>query len=233
MNHTLTPARVLAMMVTLVGVGSVNAGEPDVRSGEAIFSTVCIACHGKAGEGNLALKAPSIAGMASWYVQGQLKSFRAGHRGTDPSDPQPLLMAATAKTLAEGELVGVAAYVESLKPVVPEVTEVLKDADLASGRDLFQERCVECHRYNGSGEVVFGSPPLTGRQDWYLLEQIKRFKSGKRGAVPGDVNGAKMVFSVQHIGDEQIAKDVVAYILTLNPTPEAATPFDLPSVSGQ
>jgi cytochrome c553 len=230
MNLTLSPARVLAVIFMLIGIGAGKAGE--VRSGEAIFNTVCMACHGKLGEGNLALKAPSIAGMASWYVQGQLKSFREGHRGTDPTEPQPLLMAATAKSLAAGELVGLADYVQSLKPVLPVVTEVLKGADLASGRDLFQERCMECHRYNASGEVVFGSPPLTGRQDWYLLEQIQRFKSGKRGAVPGDVNGAKMVFSVQHIGDDQIAKDVVAYILTLNPVPEVVTPFDLPAASG-
>jgi hypothetical protein len=29
---------------------------------------------------------------------------------------------------------------------------------------LFQERCMECPRYNASGEMAFGSPPLVGRQ---------------------------------------------------------------------
>jgi cytochrome c553 len=79
---------------------------------------------------------------------------------------------------------------------------------------------MECHRYNASGEMAFGSPPLTGRQAWYLEEQLKRFKSGKRGAIKNDVNGAKMVqMTSLFIEDEQMLRNVVAYIMTLNPEP--------------
>ena len=84
---------------------------------------------------------------------------------------------------------------------------------------LFQERCMECHRYNASGELAFGSPPLVGRQHWYLMAQIEKFKTGARGAVKGDVNGAKMVFTSTFIEDEQALKNVVGYILTLNEAP--------------
>lgn len=78
---------------------------------------------------------------------------------------------------------------------------------------------MECHRYNASGELAFGSPPLIGRQDWYLKAQIEKFKNGMRGTVKGDENGAKMVRSSQFIEDEQSLKDVVAYIMTLNTDP--------------
>ena len=75
---------------------------------------------------------------------------------------------------------------------------------------------MECHRYNASGEMAFGSPPLTGRQDWYLTDQIRKFKTGKRGTAKSDVNGAKMVISSSFISDEQTLKDVIAYVMTLN-----------------
>ena len=83
---------------------------------------------------------------------------------------------------------------------------------------------MECHRYNASGEMTFGSPPLIGRQGWYLEEQLKKFKSGKRGAVKNDVNGAKMVqMTTLFIEDDQILRDVVAYIMTLNPDVNASS----------
>lgn len=75
---------------------------------------------------------------------------------------------------------------------------------------------MECHRYNASGELAFGSPPLIGKQDWYLSAQLLKFKSGKRGAAKSDVNGAKMVLSSQVIQDEETLRDITAYIITLN-----------------
>ena len=82
---------------------------------------------------------------------------------------------------------------------------------------------MECHRYNASGEMAFGSPPLIGRQSWYLEEQLKKFKAGKRGAIKNDVNGAKMVQITNFfVEDEQMLRDVVAYIMTLNPDPAAS-----------
>ena len=61
-----------------------------------------------------------------------------------------------------------------------------------------------------------GNSPLTGRQDWYLADQIRKFKTGKRGTSKADQNGAKMVLSSSFIGDEQTLKDVMAYIMSLN-----------------
>jgi cytochrome c553 len=79
---------------------------------------------------------------------------------------------------------------------------------------------MECHRYNASGELAFGSPPLYGLQSWYLTAQLTKFKTGHRGTVKGDVNGAKMVFTSSFIENDQMLKDLVGYILSLNPIPE-------------
>ena len=47
------------------------------------FANLCAACHGVCGEGNLALRTPSIAGLPEWYVRQELEKFRSGQRGSD------------------------------------------------------------------------------------------------------------------------------------------------------
>jgi cytochrome c553 len=150
-------------------------------------------------------------------VTTQLKNFHGGRRGGDTTaDPQGAMMAAIAKALQPEQIQALAAHVEQLPMVVPRVLEV-EGADVRAGQELFYERCMECHRYNASGEMAFGSPPLVGRQGWYLLVQLKKFKNLHRGAAKGDEKGAKMVdMATKFIEDEQAMKNLVGYILTLN-----------------
>lgn len=220
---------VLLLCVTLtLRLCPVVAGEV----GAAVFENVCAACHGGRGEGKLELKTPSIAHEPRWYVMRQLMNFHEGRRGHDAGkDPQGALMAGIAKSLKAAEIEAVAAFVEKLPLVVPSERKIA-GADVQRGQELFYERCMECHRYNASGEMAFGSPPLIGRQGWYLLEQLQKFKNLHRGAARGDEKGAKMVqLATQFIEDEQAMKNVVGYILTLNPaspTTEAETAIFAP-----
>ncbi len=204
-----------------------QAGDPappaTPGTGQLLYQAVCFQCHGPQGQGNEILKAPSIAGQPAWYVTQQLHNFREGRRGMNPQDVSGTLMAGIAKALLPEHLPAVAAAVEKL-PLVPAPASVaLKEPNLEEGRLLFTERCMECHRFNGTGEMTFGSPPLIGLQDWYLLAQIDKFKHGWRGIDPKDANGAKMVISSQFIESEQAKHDVVAFILSLNPKPEDKT----------
>lgn len=188
------------------------------QEGATLFQNVCAQCHGARGEGREDLKTPSIAALPSWYVTTQLKNFHDGRRGGDTAvDPQGAMMAAIAKALKEPQIAALALHVEQL-PLVPPKERGLEGADITAGQELFYERCMECHRYNASGEMAFGSPPLVGRQGWYLLAQLKKFKNLHRGAVKGDEKGAKMVeMATKFIDDEQAMRNVVGYILTLNP----------------
>ena len=47
------------------------------------------------------------------------------------------------------------------------------------------------------------------------MSQIKKFKSGVRGAHPKDVTGAQMRPMAMTLADEQAMKNVVAHIATL------------------
>ncbi len=203
-----------ALLPAAAGAEESKVQKPDI--GATMFQNVCAQCHGPKGEGNVQIKSPSIAHLPSWYVIAQINNFRENRRGTDPADPQGLLMAGISKTLQPDQIHALAKHVEKMPMVVPTATFTEAGADLENGMILFQERCMECHRYNASGEMAFGSPPLTGRQDWYLAEQIRKFKTGKRGTAKTDQNGAKMVLSSSFIGDDQTLKDVMAYIMSLN-----------------
>ena len=187
-----------------------------------VFQNVCATCHGPQGQGMEQVKAPAIAGLPAWYLQRQLDNFRTGRRGSDPAEPQALVMAALVKSLDSGLLDKVVKHVESLPVNHPVPTAILKQPDLALGRELFQERCMECHRFNASGELAFGSPPLLGQPDWYLVNQLTKFKDGRRGNLTNDEFGAKMVLSSRFIESQEALHSVVAYILSLNPAASAS-----------
>jgi cytochrome c553 len=63
-----------------------------------------------------------------------------------------------------------------------------------------------------------GAPDIRFTGDWYLLAQLKKFKSGQRGTNPKDIKGATMRPMAMTLANEQAMKDVVAYIMTLAKT---------------
>ena len=83
----------------------------DANKGKSLY-TVCVACHGAAGEGNKALNAPRLAGQEDWYIVRQLKNFKSGIRGADPKDTYGMQMRPMAMTLANDQAMeDVAAYI--------------------------------------------------------------------------------------------------------------------------
>lgn len=208
------------VLSTCLFAAALPAAEPVAPGlGATVFQNVCAQCHGTQGEGKAELKTPSIAGLPAWYAKTQLTNFREGRRGHEPADPQAFMMAAIAKALPPEQITAVITHVERMPVIIPAGKDrEMADVRLEEGQRLFYERCMECHRYNASGEMTFGSPPLVGRQAWYLADQLRKFKTGKRGTVKSDVNGAKMVqMTTLFIEDDQMLRDVVAYIMTLNP----------------
>ena len=187
-----------------------------------IFQNACAHCHGAKGEGNPEVKSPSIASLPGWYVRGQLESFRADRRGSHPQDVEGQLMRVISKVLNDDQVVAIAEYVSKLPRVMPRPT--IK-ADVAAGRELYEERCMECHRFNGEGELAFGSAQLVGLQDWYLAGQMRKFRDSIRGSEKDDVNGQKMAFSARFIETEELMQSVAAYLLSIQ-AKKPSTEFD-------
>jgi cbb3-type cytochrome c oxidase subunit III len=172
---------------------------------------LCVQCHGNAGEGNQAALAPSIAGLEEWYVQGQLKNFQSGARGTHPEDVGGMRMYPMSLTLKnDTDVQAVAAYVAALPPVRSAPT--LAGGDPARGAQLYQI-CASCHGVDGKGNQQVQSPRLAGQADWYMLSSLQKLKAGTRGTYP---NAAIMRGMAGTLTDEQAMKDVIAHIETLS-----------------
>jgi cytochrome c553 len=70
----------------------------------------CMSCHGPSGAGNPLAGYPKLSGQHVPYTTGQLKSFRAGARTTDPNG----MMRMIAQKLSDGEIAAVANFISGL-----------------------------------------------------------------------------------------------------------------------
>jgi cytochrome c553 len=172
------------------------------QSPAGAYAQVCVACHGPSGEGKEELHSPSIAGLPTWYVEEQVKKFRAGTRGFHPEDLPGQQMRAIALTLTDAQIAEAAATVATLPIRLSEPPPA--DFDLETARYSYANDCMECHRYNGKGEIVFHSAQLVTLNRSYLLRQLQNFRSGRRGATEGDMYGSKMVEKTKNLTDDEI-----------------------------
>jgi len=205
-------AALVVAMLALPASAQESASARDLERGRQLFA-LCTQCHLADGGGSRLALAPAIAGLPQWYVVAQLQKFRAGYRGQHFDDIAGMRMRPMSIALAsDADVTAVAAYVESLAPIVP--SPVLEGGDATKGQTLYAP-CAACHAPDGSGnQAVFG-PPLTHTSDWYLLTQLANFRAGVRGTKPGDTSGALMRPMSMTLADEQAMRDVIAYITTL------------------
>lgn len=199
----------------LVSACSVAGGERVHQQGAPAEETfhLCMQCHGENGLGNRVVNAPSIAGLPQWYVEGQLKKFKAGGRGTHFDDITGMQMRPMAMSLADDEdIKRVAGYVAQLPPRKP--TPVVTGGDATRGKTLYTV-CVACHQADAAGNEALKAPPLTHANDWYMVNSLHKFKAGIRGSNPLDVTGAGMRPMAQTLTDDQAVLDVVAYVVSL------------------
>lgn len=172
----------------------------------------CTVCHGAQGNGNPAINAPKIAGIEPWYLKQQLANFRAGLRGTKPTDEPGLEMQPVGMQLDDTAIDAVAAYVAKFDPAIPPVTV---HGDAKRGRALYAT-CSACHGLNAEGNSALKAPALAGQTDWYLLRQLEQFRNGERGFAAQDAPGVTMRAAAAALPDAAAMNDLVAYINTLS-----------------
>jgi cytochrome c oxidase subunit 2 len=95
------------------------------------------------------------------------------------------------------------------------VTPVLTGDAIAGGKQ-YATICIACHGPDAKGMQALSAPPLTQQADWYLLSQLKKFKTGMRGAHPQDVTGSQMRAMSSTLQDTTAMRNVVAYIKSLS-----------------
>jgi cytochrome c553 len=208
----LASAMGLALALSALGAGCSVAGNAPTAPAAETFH-LCMQCHGADATGNHAVNAPSIAGLPQWYVEAQLKKFKAGGRGTHFDDLTGMQMRPMAMSLAtDADIQEIAGYIAQLTPKKP--TPILTGGDANRGKTLYVV-CTACHQVDAAGNEALKAPPLTHANDWYIANSLKKFKAGIRGANPLDVSGAGMRPMAQTLTDDQAVLDVVAYIVSL------------------
>lgn len=179
------------------------------------FYDGCRNCHGEQGEGGPMYGAPPIAGMDAWYVEAQLKKFRAGTRGYHPDDLAGMRMRPMSLFLpTDQDVEAVAQYVASLPAPPPaERTAPFAQGSADRAKGAFAV-CTACHGADGAGNQAMGAPPIAGHPDWYVYEQLKKFKTGARGGLPTDAQGATMRAIALGLDDATMI-DLAAYVASM------------------
>lgn len=126
------------------------------QSGEAVFNTWCVQCHGREGGG--AVGYPTLSDDA-WLWGGDIEAIHAtiahGIRNEEDPDARWSEMPAFGDILAEEEIVSVVNYVMSLSGTPEDATVV------AAGQELYLENCASCHGDEAKGDPILGAPNIS------------------------------------------------------------------------
>jgi cytochrome c oxidase subunit 2 len=183
----------------------------DPEAGKAMFMT-CTACHGEQAQGNKEVGAPKLAGQAGWYLARQLKSFKAGVRGSHADDAFGKQMIPFASMLADDAAVAnVVAYIGSLPESRPDASV---GGNPERGAKLYAT-CAACHGAKAQGIWGTNAPRLAGMSDWYMARQLENFRHGIRGAHRQDFHGAQMASMARALKDDAAINDLLDYVHTL------------------
>ena len=198
----LTPTliKILFLFFTFIGTSCADQGQIKTKTIADVYKTSCAACHGKNGEGIRADNSPSIASLDSWYIERQLKNFNKGIRESHPSDQ-----------ILESDIASLSTFISGL-PVTAQKNEI--EGNAATGQALYGV-CAACHGVDAKGNQALSSPNLTVIQDWYLVLQLKNFKSGTRGFHSDDTFGRQMQPMAVILIDNTAISNVTAYIMSL------------------
>lgn len=175
-----------------------------VAEGEELFNNSCVTCHGTNAEG-VDGRGPSLIGTGSAAVEFQVNSGRM------PMAKQEAQAERKEPMFTPEEATAIAAYIQSIGggPEAPDndvLADMVAEADVAAGGDLFRVNCSSCHGFaTGGGALSSGkyAPSLAG--------------------VPADQIYEAMLTGPQNMpvfGDNQLSPEekaqIIAYIEYLN-----------------
>lgn len=226
--RALPPLTLLGLILTGSGLVACDAapGETDrafsssgkiiaMSGGAGGAANACFTCHGLQGQGD-GVSTPRLAGLDAGYLQKQMEDYASGLRPDD-------VMSRVARGLDPDSRRAIAAFYAGLpsststsaSPSAATPPPVWRRGDVSRGVTA----CSSCHGPNGQGAGE-GQPIVAGQPVAYTLEQIDRWKSGKRRNDPRGV----MAAAVQRLTDAEAL--AIAQWLSdqpVSPTPASAS----------
>ena len=89
------------------------------------------------------------------------------------------------------------------------------NGDPDNGKIEYQLNCMACHQKNGKGNEQLYAPSLVGLSDVYIVNQLIKYRDGVRGSGNGDKHGRVMQSFAKNLKNEQVMKDIAAYLISL------------------
>ncbi|MEP7056621.1 MAG: c-type cytochrome [Caldimonas sp.] len=192
--------------LTQVGAAEPPApsAKPDIARGEAISTSVCVACHSNDGSRGSPAN-PILQGQHAEYLVKQLTEFKAGQRNNP-------IMRGIAATLSVDDMRNVAAFyaTKQAKPGFAKNKDTVKLGEkIYRGgiADRSVPACAGCHSPTGAG-IPAQYPRLAGQHADYAEAQLVAFRAAARN------NSAPMVGIAAKMNDREI-KAVADYIAGL------------------
>ena len=190
--------------VPAIAAEAAASAKPDLAKGEAISSSVCVACHSNDGSRGSPAN-PILQGQHAEYLVKQLTEFKAGQRNNP-------IMRGIASTLSADDMKNVAAFYAT-KQAKPGFAKS-KDT-VALGEKIYRggiadrgvPACAGCHSPTGGG-IPAQYPRLAGQHADYAEAQLVAFRGGVR------TNSAPMTGIAAKMNDREI-KAVADYIAGL------------------
>lgn len=105
-----------------------------------------------------------------------------------------------------------AAIVPALDGCVPVAT-----ASVDYGAGEYTNYCAQCHGPTGSGNAGVGAPAIAGLPDWYVVEQVNKFRTSLRGAHFDDIEGLRMRPMAMTLHSDVEIQAVAMYVATMTP----------------
>ena len=161
------------------------APKGDAARGQAIASTVCVACHGPDGNSPLAAN-PKLAGQHADYLLKQMKNFKAVE-GKQPERVSAIMNGMIA-AFDEGQMRDLSAYfaAQTQKGEAAKSRETIElGQKLYRGGDQAKglPACAACHGPAGAG-IPAQYPRIGGQFAEYTEVQLKSFRDGVRANDP-------------------------------------------------
>jgi cytochrome c oxidase subunit 2 len=198
-------ALALAAAASSSSIAQEEAVSPAMERAGQLY-VICGACHGAHAQGERSLQTPALAGQQPDYLLRQLKLFASGARG-GAGDPQGQQMQQILQTISgEQDWASLVAYINTL-PVKGSTPQ----GEAARGKELYQT-CAGCHGAAGEGIAALNAPRLSILADWYIAEQLKKFKAGQRGSRTDDAPGMQMRAASGMLQSDADIEAVAAYI---------------------
>jgi cytochrome c oxidase subunit 2 len=88
---------------------------------------------------------------------------------------------------------------------MPKLIFAVENSISKEAKYLFKEHCSACHLDNGYGLKSMNVASIAGLPRWYVTQQLRHFRDGKRGAHPEDKEGELMQNMTQVLDDKKVA----------------------------